>query len=89
MVSASSFTPRSSTLWFPSGIPKRARRSQHRGRLFGNLARMIEVGIDPDGRVAVEHTQQSSSQRIGSMTGSRVPIRTTSMCGTDRIFPRM
>ena len=64
-----SFTPRSSTVWQPSGMPASASMPSagHRGR--GELVGMIEVGVDEE---RVEPLQQGAELRrdpLGQMAG--------------------
>ena len=58
MMCVQSFTPRSNTDWLPRGIPASARRAQACFDSGGHFVRMIEVGVQPDRVVFLEHVHQ-------------------------------
>ena len=82
------FTPRSSTVWLPTGIAGVDEPLAAGARLGRQLLDVVEVRVDEQ-RVVLARAprRSSSSMRIGHTTGSRVPIRIVSTCGIARSRP--
>ncbi len=59
MVRVESLTPRRSTVWLLTGTPARKQPVRGRRRLGGDLARMVELGVEPDRAVLLKDRDES------------------------------
>ena len=84
MISGSSLIPRSRTDWLPIGIPASARRPQASWACGVSSAGWLKCVLTYSGWYLRSIATNSSVTRMGSTTGTRVPIRTMSTDGTDR-----
>ena len=89
MMLTQSFTPRSSTLWLPSGMPASARRSTAALLSAVNSLGWLKWVFSHRGWCFFKMLTNSGVMREGSTTGTRLPMRMISTCGMARSSPRI